>query len=74
MQALLAEQANLEIRAEAVADILLDASGACAGVVTESGAEIGAGRVILTTGTFLRGLIHLGEIKIAGRTGAGRWG
>ena len=68
MQALLAEQANLEIRAEAVADILVDARQACIGVLTESGAEIGAGRVVLTTGTFLRGLIHLGEIKIpAGR-------
>ena len=63
MQALLAEQANLEIRADAVADIVLDASGACAGVVTESGEEIGAGRVILTTGTFLRGLIHCGETQ-----------
>jgi tRNA uridine 5-carboxymethylaminomethyl modification enzyme len=68
IQALLAEQANLEIRAEAVADIVIDARGACAGVITESGAEIGAGRVILTTGTFLRGLIHMGETKIpAGR-------
>src|SRR5690348_5280697 len=68
MQALLAEQDNLEIRAEAVADILLDARNACRGVVTESGEEIVGGRVILTTGTFLRGLIHLGEIKIpAGR-------
>ena len=68
VQALLAEQAGLEIRAEAVADILLDASGACAGVVTETGREIGAGRVILTTGTFLRGLIHMGETQIpAGR-------
>ncbi|WP_295134085.1 tRNA uridine-5-carboxymethylaminomethyl(34) synthesis enzyme MnmG [uncultured Reyranella sp.] len=68
VQALLAEQANLEIRAEAVADIILDTRGACAGVVTESGVEIGAGRVILTTGTFLRGLIHMGETKIpAGR-------
>ncbi len=68
VQSLLAEQAGLEIRADAVADIVLDASGACAGVVTESGAEIGAGRVILTTGTFLRGLIHMGETKIpAGR-------
>lgn len=68
IQALLAEQANLEIRAEAVADIMLDTRGACAGVVTESGVEIGAGRVILTTGTFLRGLIHMGETKIpAGR-------
>ncbi len=68
VQALLAEQAGLEIRTGAVADILLDAGGACAGVVTESGAEIGAGRVILTTGTFLRGLIHMGETQIpAGR-------
>ena len=68
MQALLAEQANLEIRADAVADVLLDTRGACIGVLTESGAEIAAGRVVLTTGTFLRGLIHLGEIKIpAGR-------
>jgi tRNA uridine 5-carboxymethylaminomethyl modification enzyme len=68
MQALLAEQGNLEIRAEAVADILTDASGACAGVLTEAGREIGAGRVILTTGTFLRGLIHCGETRIpAGR-------
>lgn len=68
MQALLAEQANLEIRADAVADIILDTRGTCVGVVTESGAEIAAGRVVLTTGTFLRGLIHLGEIKIpAGR-------
>jgi tRNA uridine 5-carboxymethylaminomethyl modification enzyme len=68
MQALLAEQSNLEIRAEAVTDILLDTRIACGGVVTESGIEIAAGRVILTTGTFLRGLIHLGEIKMpAGR-------
>ena len=68
MQALLAEQAGLEIRADAVADILVDTSGACSGVLTESGASISAGRVVLTTGTFLRGLIHLGEIKIpAGR-------
>ncbi|MBS0541763.1 MAG: tRNA uridine-5-carboxymethylaminomethyl(34) synthesis enzyme MnmG, partial [Proteobacteria bacterium] len=68
MQAILAEQDNLEIRADAVADIVVDTRGTCIGVVTESGAEIAAGRVVLTTGTFLRGLIHLGEIKIpAGR-------
>ena len=58
MQALLAEQPNLEIRAEPVADLLLDTRNACVGVVTESGEEIGAGRVVLTTGTFLRGLIR----------------
>lgn len=74
VQALLAEQANLEIRGEPVADILLDASGACCGVRTEAGRDISAGRVILTTGTFLRGLIHMGETKIpAGRVrGNGR--
>ena len=68
MQALLAEQEKLEIRAEAVVDILLDARNACRGVLIESGSEVVANRVILTTGTFLRGLIHLGEMKIpAGR-------
>jgi tRNA uridine 5-carboxymethylaminomethyl modification enzyme len=68
MQALLAAEANLSIRADAVADIMIDATGTCCGVLTESGAEIAAGRVVLTTGTFLRGLIHLGEMKIpAGR-------
>lgn len=68
VQALLAEQADLDIRAEAVANIILNASGTCAGVLTESGVEIGAGKIVLTTGTFLRGLIHLGDIKIpAGR-------
>ncbi len=68
VQSLLAEQPNLDVQAKAVADILLDTSGACAGVVTESGEEIGAGRVVITTGTFLRGLIHMGETKIpAGR-------
>ena len=74
VQDLLAEQTNLEIRGDAVADIVLDTTGACAGVVTESGDEISAGRVILTTGTFLRGLIHMGETKIpAGRVrGNGR--
>lgn len=75
MQALLAEQANLEIRADAVADIVVDSRGSCAGVVTEAGDCIGAGRVVLTTGTFLRGLIHLGETTIpAGRARGQRGG
>jgi tRNA uridine 5-carboxymethylaminomethyl modification enzyme len=43
--------------------------------LTESGVEIKAGRVVLTTGTFLRGLIHLGEIRIpAGRARGQRGG
>src|SRR6476646_8236622 len=47
MQALLAEQVNLELRADAVADLLVSRES-CTGVVTESGVEIGARCVVLT--------------------------
>src|SRR6185437_9494512 len=40
------------------------------GLVLGDGCEIAAGRVVLTTGTFLGGLIHIGAEKIpAGRVG-----
>jgi len=70
VQALLAEQANLAIRADAVEDLMLDAAGNACGVVTDDGTEIRAGAVVVTTGTFLRGLIHIGEERYpAGRVG-----
>ena len=70
IQELLAETENLTLRAAPVEDLLLDAAGGCIGVVTEAGEEIRAGAVVLTTGTFLRGLIHCGEEKTpAGRVG-----
>jgi tRNA uridine 5-carboxymethylaminomethyl modification enzyme len=70
MQGLLAEQANLSIRGEGVEDLVLDPAGCVAGVVTGIGEIVSAGRVVLTTGTFLRGLIHMGDEKIpAGRVG-----
>ncbi|HVO17254.1 MAG TPA: tRNA uridine-5-carboxymethylaminomethyl(34) synthesis enzyme MnmG [Alphaproteobacteria bacterium] len=70
MQAVLAEQPRLTIKAAAVEDLVIDPSGAAAGIVTAAGETIRAGRVVLTTGTFLRGLIHIGERKIAaGRVG-----
>jgi tRNA uridine 5-carboxymethylaminomethyl modification enzyme len=70
MQVLLAEQSNLTLRAASAEDLLIDPSGRVAGVVTAAGEVIAAGRVILTTGTFLRGLIHIGAEKIAaGRVG-----
>jgi tRNA uridine 5-carboxymethylaminomethyl modification enzyme len=70
MQAALADQPSLTIRAEAAEDLILSEDGGIAGVVTASGAGLRAGRVVLTTGTFLRGLIHIGETRIpAGRVG-----
>jgi tRNA uridine 5-carboxymethylaminomethyl modification enzyme len=70
MQAALAAQENLTIIAAAVEDLVIDAAGHCAGVVTATGETIRAGAVVLTTGTFLRGLVHIGEEKIpAGRVG-----
>ncbi len=68
VQALLAEQENLEIHAAAVEDVMLDSAGRVCGVVTAAGEQIRSGAVVITTGTFLRGLIHCGEVKIpAGR-------
>ena len=67
---LLEDQENLKIEAASVEDLLLDESGAIAGIVVDGGREIKAGAVVLTTGTFLRGEIHLGEERRpAGRVG-----
>ena len=69
MQAALATQENLTILAGAVDDIIVEA-GRVFGVRTEAGDEFSAGQVVLTTGTFLKGMIHVGDT----RTPAGRWG
>ena len=69
MQAELAATPNLEIRPEAVEDLIVE-DGRVAGAVGASGEAYRAGRVILTTGTFLKGVIHRGEERIpAGRVG-----
>lgn len=70
MQRLLAGTPNLTLRADAAEDLIRDATGAITAVLTASGEEIRCGAVVLTTGTFLRGEIHLGEQRIpAGRRG-----
>ena len=70
MQALLRSDENLDLMAAEVDDLVLDPEGSVCGVVLVDGRTLKAGRVILTTGTFLRGLIHIGEKKIpAGRVG-----
>jgi tRNA uridine 5-carboxymethylaminomethyl modification enzyme len=67
---LLAEAPMLDIVEAAAEDLRLDGAGRAAGIVTADGTEIAAGCVVLTTGTFLNGLIHIGEEKIpAGRVG-----
>ena len=67
---LLDEQEGLELEAGSVEDLCMDRGGHVGGVRLASGAVRRAGSVVLTTGTFLRGLIHVGEEKIpAGRVG-----
>jgi len=70
MAATLGETPNLTIRAAAVEDLLIDATGRVTGVVTATGEEIFCAAVVLTTGTFLSGMIHIGETTYpAGRMG-----
>ena len=70
MQDLLREQAYLSILEGAVEDLIVDAAGRACGVVLADGRTIAAGAVVLTTGTFLRGLIHIGDQTTpAGRVG-----
>ena len=67
MQAAIGATPNLEVIEAAVEDLIVE-NGKAAGIVTADGREIRAGAVVLTTGTFLNGLIHIGERKIpAGR-------
>ena len=69
MQQELAGYPNLDIVADAVEDLIV-ADGRAQGVLGASGRSYGAGAVVLTTGTFLKGVIHRGEQRIAaGRIG-----
>jgi len=69
MQSALAETAGLVIEEGGAEDLVLQ-NGAIAAVITGSGETYLAATVVLTTGTFLGGLIHIGERKIpAGRVG-----
>ena len=67
MQRLLQETADLTVMGAAAEDLLIE-DGQLAGVITANSKTIRCGSVVLTTGTFVRGLIHIGERKIpAGR-------
>lgn len=60
MQALLAATENLTLREAMVEEIIADSHGA-QGVRLSDGTEVQAAAVVVTTGTFLRGLCHMGE-------------
>jgi len=71
MRGVVESQAGLDLRQDQVAELVV-AGGRVAGVRTELGWEYRAGAVVVTTGTFLNGLLHTGEVqRPGGRAGEG---
>ena len=68
MQRILLSYPNLTVREASVDDLIVE-NGAVVGVMA-NGSPVRAKAVVLTTGTFLNGILHIGPEKIAG----GRWG
>jgi tRNA uridine 5-carboxymethylaminomethyl modification enzyme len=69
MKEVLEQEPNLRIKQAEVASLILE-SGRAIGVVLRDGRRVHAGAVIVTTGTFLNGLAHVGEQKYScGRNG-----
>ncbi|EOV9528976.1 tRNA uridine-5-carboxymethylaminomethyl(34) synthesis enzyme MnmG [Bacillus cytotoxicus] len=56
------ETPNLTLRQGMVERLIVE-DGVCKGVITQSGAEYTAKTVVITTGTFLRGEIIMGDLK-----------
>ena len=70
VQEMIGETQNLSILEDSVEDLVLANDQSVKGIRTASGKTIYAAAVVITSGTFLRGLIHLGETRIpAGRVG-----
>jgi len=70
VQALLRAQPNLTIMPGGAEGLELDQAGALVAIITADGQRIRCGAAIITTGTFLRGEIHIGEKRFAaGRVG-----
>lgn len=69
MQAELADYPNLTIVEDGAEDLILE-DGVLAGVTGLTGTSYRARKIVITTGTFLKGMIHIGEKRIpAGRVG-----
>ncbi len=71
MQRILNDYENLEIVEGSAEDLIIE-NNAIFGITLEDGQKLGAKSVVITSGTFLRGIIHRGEKQIpAGRVGEG---
>ncbi|MEM6626523.1 MAG: tRNA uridine-5-carboxymethylaminomethyl(34) synthesis enzyme MnmG [Pseudomonadota bacterium] len=69
VQDLVGDTTNLTVFQDGVEDIVME-SGSAAGIIGLSGLELRAATIVVTTGTFLKGLIHIGDKRIpAGRVG-----
>lgn len=70
MQALLLDYPNLTVIGEGAEDIMRDAAGNISGVISSAGTQYACAALVVTTGTFLRGVIHRGTSQHeAGRIG-----
>jgi tRNA uridine 5-carboxymethylaminomethyl modification enzyme len=77
MREVLESEPNLKIKQAEVADLIMEETAAedfarpvCRGIRLRDGRTVGAAAVVITTGTFLNGLIHCGEQQYpAGRSG-----
>lgn len=65
MQAEIAAQPNLQVIEGEASDFIMDGNRV-AGLVLGDGSELSAAAVVLTTGTFLNGTIHIGDVKRPG--------
>ena len=69
MKWIVEQQPNLEVKQAMIDDLIVE-NDQVKGVITKMGVRYDGNTVIITTGTFLRGLIHIGESKMeAGRAG-----
>ena len=70
IQDMLAAQAGLEIREAAVDDIAIGPDGRLVAIICADGTRVACGAAVLTAGTFLRGMTHIGSTMVpAGRVG-----
>jgi tRNA uridine 5-carboxymethylaminomethyl modification enzyme len=67
MKEILENQENLDIK-QAIVEQILVKNGKVQGVKTDLGVQYHAQAVILATGTFLNGIVYIGENYVSGRT------